>query len=71
LKKNDLDYFIKETMSKLMIIVLKLYYRLSLPKESEENYLSLPFYNKIVYDNWIFDMAKLVDLAAIYGKSNP
>jgi len=25
----------------------------------------------MVYDNWIFDMAKLIDLAAVYGKSNP
>lgn len=29
LKENNLDYFIKETMSKLLNIVLKVHYRLS------------------------------------------
>lgn len=24
----------------------------------------------MVYDGWVFDMAKLIDLAAIYGRSN-
>jgi hypothetical protein len=30
----------------------------------------MPFYQKLVYDNWIFDMAKLIDIASVYGKSN-
>lgn len=24
----------------------------------------------MVYDGWMFDMAKLIDIAAVYGKSN-
>jgi len=28
------------------------------------------FYQKLVYDNWIFDMAKIIDIVAVYGKSN-
>jgi hypothetical protein len=43
---------------------------LSLSIESQEEYFSLSFYSKLVYDNWIFDMAKLIDIAAVYGKSN-
>ncbi len=58
-------------MSHIFSSVLRIFYRLSLTKESEEHYFSLAYYQKLVYDNWIFDMAKLVDLAAIYGKSNP
>lgn len=38
--------------------------------ESDQDYFSLPFYQKLVYDNWIFDMAKLMDIAAIYSQSN-
>ena len=38
--------------------------------ETDELYFSLPFYSKLVYDNWLFDMPKLIDIAAIYGKSN-
>ena len=70
ISSNHINYQIKESMSKLLDAVLRMYYRLSFSKESEENFLSLQFYNKVVYDNWIFDMPKLVDLAAIYGKSN-
>lgn len=54
----------------MLNLVLKIFYRLSLTIESDEEYFSLSFYQKIVYDNWIFDMAKLIDLAAVYGKSN-
>lgn len=45
-------------------------YRLSLTIEGDDEYVSQSFYSKIVYDNWVFDMPKLIDLAAVYGKSN-
>ena len=61
---------IKVTMSKILDCVFRIFFRLSLTMESENEYFSLGFYQKLVYDNWIFDMAKLIDLAAIYGKSN-
>jgi hypothetical protein len=54
----------------MLDLVLKVFFRLSLTIESDDEYLSVAFYSKIVYDNWIFDMAKLLDLAAVYGKSN-
>jgi hypothetical protein len=57
-------------MNRLLDLVLRVFFRLSLTIEGDDEYLSLPFYSKIVYDNWIFDMAKLIDIAAIYGKSN-
>ncbi len=58
-------------MNTMLNLVLKIYYRLSLNIENEENeYFSLGFYSKLIYDNWIFDMAKLIDIAAVYGKSN-
>ena len=57
-------------MNKMLNLVLQVFYRLSLTIENDEEYFSLGFYSKIVYDNWIFDMAKLIDIAAVYGKSN-
>jgi hypothetical protein len=54
----------------MLDLVLRTFFRLSLTIESDDEYLSIAFYSKIVYDNWIFDMAKLIDLAAVYGKSN-
>ena len=61
---------LKQAMSTLLQLVLQLFYRLSLASESPTEYFSAPFYSKLVYDNWLFDMAKLIDIAAIYGKSN-
>ena len=61
---------IKTTMNTMLRLVLHIFYRLSLSIESEDEYFSLQFYSKLVYDNWLFDMPKLIDLAAIYGKSN-
>ena len=57
-------------MNKLLNLVLKIFFRMSLQMETDEHYFSLQFYQKIVYDNWVFDMAKLIDIAAVYGKSN-
>ena len=39
--------------------------------ESDEEYFPLDYYQELVYGNWFFDVAKLYDIAAIYGKSNP
>lgn len=39
--------------------------------ENEEDFFPLDFYKDVVHDNWIIDVAKLFDLAAIYGQSNP
>lgn len=55
----------------MLDIVLKLYFRMSMHQESDEEYFSVGFYAKMIYDNWIFDMAKLIDIPAIYGRSNP
>src|SRR5438067_1092546 len=57
-------------MNKILDLVLRIFYRLSLTMESDQDYFSLPFYQRLVYDNWIFDMAKLMDIAAIYSQSN-
>ena len=50
--------------------MLKIFFRLSKPVESDRDYFSLPKYQELVYNNYIFDNAKLYDLVAIYGKSN-
>ena len=38
--------------------------------ESDTEYFSLNFYQDLIYDNQLFDIAKLLDIAAIYGQSN-
>ena len=58
-------------MNRLLSLVLKIFYRLSKPVENEKDYFSLKVYQELVYNNWIFDTAKLYDIVAIYGNSNP
>lgn len=58
-------------MNEVLKCVLQVFYRLSLSLEGDNDYFPLYFYKELVYDNWIFDMAKLYDLAAVYGQSNP
>lgn len=58
-------------MNCLLRSVLKLFYRLSKPVESDTEYFPLNVYQELVYNNWIFDIAKLYDIIAIYGHSNP
>lgn len=38
--------------------------------ESESEYFSMDFYRGILYENQLFDIAKLLDIAAIYGACN-
>lgn len=38
--------------------------------EGSNDYFSFDFYKQLVYDNQVFDIAKLLDLAAIYGRDN-
>lgn len=45
-------------------------YRLSQNMEGDNQYFSADFYRDLVYNDQIFDMAKLLDIAAVYGKSN-
>ena len=38
--------------------------------ESDADYFPLPVYQELVYNNWLFDIAKLYDIIAVYGHSN-
>jgi hypothetical protein len=38
--------------------------------EGSFDYFSIDFYRTLVYDQQVFDIAKLLDLAAIYGRDN-
>ena len=62
---------VRNSTNRLLLIVLKIFYRLSKPVESESDYFPLSSYNEMVYNNWVFDIAKLYDIIAVYGGSNP
>ena len=67
--KGDVD-MIRKQLNQVLGVVLKIFYRLSKPVESEEDQFPLHIYREMIYKNFIFDMAKLYDIIAIYGQSN-
>lgn len=66
----DTQKMLKNQANRALKVVFKIMFRLSQNMESDKNYFSLEFYCNIVYSNQIFDLAKLFDIAAIYGSSN-
>lgn len=38
--------------------------------ESDSEYFTIDFYRELIYTHSLFDIAKLLDVAAIYGQSN-
>ena len=69
-KSENATEEIKRLMNKILDIVLRIFFRLSQREEEEGESFSLVFYNRVIYDNWVFDMPKLLDLTAIYSHSN-
>ena len=55
----------------LLATVFAIFSRLSLNAESDENKFPLTQYLELVYNNMLFDVAKLYDIAAVYGPKNP
>jgi hypothetical protein len=44
---------------------------LSKSGDETDTYIEEKAFAQLIYDHWIFDIAKFIDLAAIYGKQNP
>lgn len=66
----DVQKSLRQTVNRALKIVFRLFQRLSNNMESESEYFTPDFYRKLLNDHSIFDPAKLLDIAAIYGQSN-
>jgi hypothetical protein len=58
---------LKKQVNKALRSTFKIFYRLSQSMETDTEYFSIEFYRGLLAQNNIFDMAKLLDIAAIYG----
>lgn len=58
---------LKHTVNRSLKIVFKLFMRMSNNMEDSNEYFTPDFYKKIINEKSIFDSAKLLDIAAIYG----
>ena len=45
--------------------------RLSTHKESAENFMSPEFYGRLIYDNYVLDVPRLMDVAVVFHPHNP
>jgi dsRNA-specific ribonuclease len=62
--------FLKDVVNDVLKEVLKTFYRISQSQESDEEQFPIEVYRDIVHDNYLIDVAKLFDIAAIFGQSN-
>ncbi|XP_043203293.1 activating signal cointegrator 1 complex subunit 2-like [Amphibalanus amphitrite] len=61
---------VRQAVQQVALLVLKLALRMATYKESKENQLSPALFAQLVYDNYLWDMARLMDLCAVYSVSN-
>ena len=61
---------LKSQTNSVLCVVLKLFHRLSTNMESGQKYFTMDLWRTVIYDHQLFDVAKLIDLAAVYGHSN-
>ena len=62
---------VKEHVNILLQTVFAIFSRVSLKQESEELKFPPQQYLDLVYNNFLIDIAKLYDIAAVYGPKNP
>lgn len=58
-------------INEVLFVVLKIFFRLSQASENDEDSFPTDYYKDLVHDNWLIDVAKLFDIAAVFGQSNP
>mmetsp|Transcript_4408 Transcript_4408/g.6425 ORF Transcript_4408/g.6425 Transcript_4408/m.6425 type:complete len:294 (+) Transcript_4408:187-1068(+) len=68
---DDIQLMLRKQVSKTLRSVFKIFFRISQNMESDSEYFSIDFYRRVINKNNFIDIAKLLDIAAIYGSSNP
>jgi len=61
---------VQEKHSKIHRLAFLVCLRMATHKESKEHFLTSDVFGEILYENFIFDIPKLMDLAVLYGASN-
>ncbi|XP_071550104.1 activating signal cointegrator 1 complex subunit 2 [Panulirus ornatus] len=64
-----LDYF-RLTVESLHHLVFLIYVRMSTYKESETCHITPSVFGDLIYENYLFDICKLLDLCILYGPTN-
>lgn len=59
-----------EVQCSLHRAVFMTFLRMATYKESKEHFLSAAVFKEIIYDNYLFDIPKIMDLCVLFGKGN-
>ncbi|GAB6033363.1 hypothetical protein CHUAL_013128 [Chamberlinius hualienensis] len=60
----------KHLRSQIHRFVFLVYLRMSTHKEAKDSKITPAVFGNLIYDNFVFDIPKIIDLCAIYGLSN-
>ncbi|KAJ9593726.1 hypothetical protein L9F63_014699, partial [Diploptera punctata] len=64
------DEEIWNSFQKINHLVFLVINRLASPRESETEYISLDFYARMIYDNYVFTIPMFLDMCMCYGREN-
>ncbi|KAK7080972.1 Activating signal cointegrator 1 complex subunit 2 [Halocaridina rubra] len=65
-----LDSFSEPVVESIHNLVLLVFLRMSTHKESKEDYITPSVFGEILYDNFVFDICKILDICVLYGPQN-
>lgn len=54
----------------LQSAVFRILFRMSMVKESERDFMEPRTFGAVLYENWLFDIPKLMDICGIFGRQN-
>ena len=64
------DEQISKTLKEIMSLTFRVVLRMSTYKESKQDFMSPEFFSRIIYENFIFDIPKLLDICSIFIRAN-
>ncbi len=68
----ELSAVLRSILKSVLLIYHRISYRSYFSREDNATYeMSPKCYSKVVFDSFLIDTAKLLDLCSVYGKSNP
>ncbi|MCI4392939.1 hypothetical protein PGIGA_G00151610 [Pangasianodon gigas] len=61
---------VSEAQRRLHRSVFMVFLRMATHKESKENFITPAVFGEIIYDNFLFDIPKILDLCVLFGRGN-
>nr|CAB3223416.1 activating signal cointegrator 1 complex subunit 2-like [Phallusia mammillata] len=69
-KQCDLPANIKRKHDLVHRLVFLVFQRMSTTRESKSEFISKEYFGQLIYDNFLFDIPRLMDISALYGNQH-